>query len=52
MNVWDIVLVAVIIALLVFAVWLMVRSRAKGGCASCPHASSCERQKESLTRRK
>ena len=42
MNVWDFVLVAAIAALLVFAVWLMVRSRAKGGCASCPYAGNCE----------
>ena len=47
MNVWDVVLVIAIAALLVFAVWLMRRSRAKGGCASCPHAKDCERQRPS-----
>ena len=41
MNVWDFVLAAAIAALLVFAVWLMLRSRSKGGCASCPYAENC-----------
>ena len=44
MNVWDVVLVIAIAALIVFAVWLMRRSRAKGGCACCPYAGDCEKK--------
>lgn len=47
-NVWDIALGIAIIALLAFAVWLMVRSRSKGACATCPHSKACnELQSES-----
>ena len=41
MNMWDFALGIAIIALIAFAIWLMVRSRAKGACATCPHAKTC-----------
>ena len=46
MNVWDFVVVVAIVALLALALWLMRRSRAKGGCASCPYAGSCAKRHE------
>ena len=42
MNPWDVVVAAAIVALVAFAVWLMRRSRAKGGCACCPYAGECD----------
>ncbi len=46
MNVWDFVLGVAIIALIALAAWLMVRSRAKGGCAGCPHAKACNESQD------
>lgn len=44
MNLWDFVVLAAVAALVALAVWLMRRSRAKGGCACCPYAGSCEKK--------
>lgn len=44
MNPWDFVVAAAIVALVVLAVWLMRRSRAKGSCACCPYAGECEKK--------
>ena len=48
MNAWDFVLGIAVIVLLVLAVWLTVRSRAKGGCAVCPHAKTCNELQNEL----
>lgn len=44
MNPGDFVVIAAVIALVALAVWLMRRSRTKGGCACCPHAGSCAKK--------
>ena len=44
MNLWDIVVVVALVALVVLAVYLMRRSRAKGGCSCCPYAAECDRR--------
>ncbi|MBR3317901.1 MAG: FeoB-associated Cys-rich membrane protein [Atopobiaceae bacterium] len=44
MNTGDVVVVAAIIALVALAIWLMRRTRAKGGCSCCPHAEECAKR--------
>lgn len=44
MNLADVLLIVAIVAALALAVWLIVRSRAKTGCASCPFAEGCSRR--------
>ena len=44
MNIADIIVLAAVIALVVLAIFLLRRSRAKGGCASCPYAKGCDRR--------
>ena len=41
MNVWDIIVGALIVLAVVLAVRSMVRARRQGGCAVCPYAGSC-----------
>lgn len=41
MNVWDIVVGALVLVIVALAVRSMVRTRRQGGCAVCPYAGSC-----------
>ncbi|MEE1160409.1 MAG: hypothetical protein UHS51_13410 [Atopobiaceae bacterium] len=41
MNVWDVVLVAGIVAAVALAVASLRKTRRAGGCASCPFAGDC-----------
>ena len=43
MNVWDIVIGAIIVLAVVLAVRSMVQARKAGGCATCPYAGTCHR---------
>ena len=45
MNIADIVIVALLVAAISLAVWLMRRSRAHGNCACCPYAKDCHKAK-------
>ena len=43
MNVWDIVILALVAAALFFAVRKVRKNRHTGGCAGCTKSAQCER---------
>ena len=44
MNAADIIVLVLILALVALAVFLLRRTRAKGGFAGCPYAKGCDRR--------
>lgn len=44
MNAADIIVLVLLVALVALAIFLLRRTKAKGGCAGCPYAKGCDRR--------